>query len=225
MNYLFILYNGKLMQKQSISEVLKMLLKVNGDLNPTDLAKETGVPQPTIHHILEGKTKKPRQTTLKSLADFFSISISQLTGSIPLSLSAPSYIKDSLKISTVPLITWELAKNWEENKNDLSKFKEIIMEKQLNENAFALQLFNSNMEPLFQEKSILIFDPSKTANERDFVLVYLSKSGSVIFNRLFIDGENYYIKRDKKNGDAELIKLDLQDDKFIATLIESRLLF
>jgi transcriptional regulator with XRE-family HTH domain len=213
------------MGKQSISEVLQMLLRVNGDLNPTDLAKETGVPQPTIHHILEGKTKKPRQTTLKSLADFFSISISQLTGVIPLSLNIPSTIKDSLRISTVPLINWELAKAWERNKNDLSKYKEILIEKQVDENAFALQLLDSKMEPLFQESSILIFDPSKKATERDFVLVYLSKSDSIIFNRLFIDGKNYYIKKDKKNGDAELIKLDFPDDKCIATLIESRLSF
>lgn len=213
------------MSEQTIGDNLLRLIKLHGDLSLSDLARETQIPQPTLHHIIDGKTKKPRRQALESLANFFSISVPQLTGAIPLSPTIPDAIKDSLKISTVPLIEWNLAKNWERDKNDISKFSEIILEKQVAKNAFALQMQDARMEPLFQEKSILIFDPSKTPKERDFVLVYFSKTDSLVFNRLFMDGEKFYIKQDKKNGDAELIKLNLQTDEIIATLIEARLQF
>jgi len=215
----------QVMTEQTIGSNLQRLLKLHGDLSLSDLARETQIPQPTLHHIIDGKTKKPRRQALQALANFFSISIPQLTGAIPLTPTIPDAIKDSLKISTVPLIDWNLAKDWQRDNQDLSTFAEIILEKKINKNAFALQLNHSDMEPLFQENSILIFDPAKTVKERDFVLVYLSKSASIAFNRLFIDGKNFYIKQEKKNGDAELIKLNLSNDKIIATLIEARLQF
>jgi len=213
------------MTEESIGENLQRLLKLHGDLSLSDLARETQIPQPTLHHIIEGKTKKPRRQALEALADFFSISIPQLTGAIPLSPTIPDAIKDTLKISTVPLIDWNSAKDWSRDKNENAKFEEVILDKQVDKNAFALQLQDSSMEPLFQEKSILIFDPSKKANERDFVLVYLSKSDTVQFNRLFVDGKNFYIKQERKDGNAELIKLCTPKDHIVATLIEARLQF
>lgn len=213
------------MGDQTIRKNLQRLLKIHGDLSLSDLARETKIPQPTLHHIIDGKTKKPRRQALEALAHFFSISIPQLLGIAPLSPTIPDSIKDNLKIATVPLIDWDLAKNWERKKNDLSKFDEILLNKQIHENAFAVQLNDSSLEPLFQEKSILIFDPAKKPYERDFILAHLSQPDIIIFNRLFIDRTHLYIKQDKKDGNAELIKLDPLKDKIIATLIEARLQF
>lgn len=210
------------MSKQTISSNLQRLLKLRGNLSLSELARETQIPQPTLHHIVEGKTKKPRRQALEAIAKFFSISIPQLTGALPLSTTIPETIKESLKISTVPLINWNLAKNWESDKHDLAKFEEIILENKIHKNAFALQLKDSHLEPLFQENSILIFDSSQPLKDRDFVLVYTSKFDLTTINRLFIDGKNFYIKKEKQNGNAELIKLNLANDKIIAKLIEAR---
>lgn len=226
LNILFI-YSRKVMTEQTIGENLAKLLKLHGDLSLSDLARETQIPQPTLHHIIEGKTKKPRRQALEALANFFSVSIHQLTGEVPLLHTIPDTIKDTLKISTVPLIDWDLAKSWNRDTNDLSKFDEVILDKQVDKNAFALQLQDSSMEPLFQEKSILIFNPTKKANERDFVLVYLAGSDTVKFNRLFIDGHNFYLRQEKKDGNAESIELlkISPKDRIIATLIEARTQF
>lgn len=213
------------MSKQTIAENLQTLLKLHGDLSLSDLSRETKIPQPTLHHIIDGKTKKPRRQALETLANFFSISVPQLLGITSFSLNIPDNIKHCLKISTVPLIDWNLAKDWKRDKKDLSKFDEIILDRQVDINAFAIQLQDSTLEPLFQEKSILIFDPSKKANERDFVLSYFHHSDSIVFNRLFIEGKNFYIKQDKQDGNAELIKLSFPNDRIIATLIEARLQF
>lgn len=214
------------MKNQTLSDNLQKLLKLHGDLSLSDLARETNIPQPTLHHIVEGKTKKPRRQALEALANFFSISISQLTGTISLSPLLSETIKNNLKISTVPIIPWENAKDWKKSKNNLLKYDEIILNHQIDRNAFALKLVDSSMEPLFQENSILIFDPTKTAKDRDFVLAHLKKSDTLIFNRLFVESNsNCYIKQDKRNGDANLIKLNFSHDKIIATLTEARLQF
>src|SRR3990167_10291109 len=118
------------MSKQAIGDNVQQLLKLHGDLSLSDLARETQIPQPTLHHIIEGKTKKPRRQALEALANFFSISIAQLTGAIPLSPTIPDAIKDTLKISTVPLIDWGSAKDWSRDKIATSKFDEGILYKQ-----------------------------------------------------------------------------------------------
>lgn len=210
------------MTEQTISNNLQLLLKLQGDLSLSDLARETGIPQPTLHHILEGKTKTPRKNALQKLASFFSVSIPQLMGELPLSPIIPKTIKESFKISTIPVIDWDLAKNWDKFQKDHKQFDEIIIEREINEGCFALLLNNASMEPVFHENSILIFDPSKIPKERDFILAYLSKSNSVVFNRLFVDDKNYFLKQDKSDGDAELIKLHIPSDQLIATLIEAR---
>lgn len=208
----------------SIGENLQRLLKLYGSPSINDLAKTIGIPQPTLHHIIEGKTKKPRQEALEALANYFSISIPELMGTVPLA-TIPDTIKDRLKISTVPLISWNLAKDWKREKLHSDKYDEILLDKLVDKDAFALQLNDTSMEPLFQEKSILIFDPSKKPKERDFVLVYLSKLDKIIFNRLFLEARNMYIKQEKFDGNAELIKLSQPNDRIIATLIEARLEF
>lgn len=214
-----------IMSEQTISANLNKLLKLHGDLSLSDLARETHIPQPTLHHILEGKTKKPRRQALEALAKFFAITIPELTGAIPLSPAIPEVIKHSLKISTVPLITWQMAKDWGKDKSDLSKFDEIILDKQVSKNSFALRLDDANMEPLFQEKSILIFDPEKLPKHRDFVLVNLNKLEVVKFNRLFVDGNHRYLKQEKMDGNADLTKIHPTNDRIIGTLIEARMMF
>lgn len=211
------------MSNQTIGHNIQTLLKLHGDLTLSDLAKATGIPQPTLHHIAEGKTKKPRRQALEALATFFAVSIPQLTGTLPLSSNIPDSIKQSFKISTVPLIDWELAKYWKRDNHDCSQFREIILDKSMDENAFALQLHDASMEPLIQENSILIFDPTKSPKERDFVLVHLEKSNTMVCNRLFIDNKNLYLKQDKIDGDAILVKLNIPKDKIIATLTQIRL--
>lgn len=44
-------------------------------INPTALAKATGVQQPTIHRILKGESDDPRTATVQPLADYFGVSV------------------------------------------------------------------------------------------------------------------------------------------------------
>lgn len=213
------------MTDRILGENLQYLMKLHGGLSVSELARQANVPQPTVHHILSGTTKKPRKQCLDSLAKFFSVSVSQLTGALPLAPMIPADLKNSLQITTVPIIEWNMVKSWLQNENTSDKLKEIILDKKANPNAFALIMNDSSMSPMFPEKSVLIFDPGKIPKDRDFVIAILSEDESVIFNRLFIEGSEFFIKKDQEDGNAQLIKLKSTLDKIIATLIEVRLQF
>lgn len=213
------------MSEVTLSANLQYLMKIHGGLSVSELARQTQVPQPTLHHILSGTTKNPRKEALASLASFFSISIAQLTGTLPLLSTIPDTIKRSLKLSTIPFIEWEAVKTWPVGKTISTDFKEIILDRVVHENSFALVMPDTSLEPIFPEKSLLIFDPSKKPKDRDFGIVHFSHNDNIMFNRLFMEGSECYIKQAQHDGNAQLVKIKPSVDKIIATLIEVRLQF
>lgn len=56
---------------------LRTLMEIH-ELSENKLSTETGVPQPTIHRILKGSSKEPRDSTLEPIARFFQISLERL---------------------------------------------------------------------------------------------------------------------------------------------------
>lgn len=55
-------------------------MKAKG-LSEYRLAQLTGVPQPTIHRIVNGESEDPKTATVKPLASYFGISVDELRGS------------------------------------------------------------------------------------------------------------------------------------------------
>ena len=198
-------------------------MRVHGNLSVSDLAKLVNIPQPTLHHILSGSTKSPRKKLLATLADFFSISIEQLIGKERLPNVIPKRIKQDLKISTVPIIQWDMIKKWPINDIVDLNLNEIILDKKVSDYSFGLIIKDASLEPMFPEEALLIFDFEKVPLDRSFVLTHLRKDDNIVLNRLFIENNERYIKLDKMDGNAKLIKLDLAFDRIIGTLIEVRI--
>lgn len=208
------------MSEQTVSENLQHLIKLHNGISILELSKRTQIPQPTLHHILNGQTKKPRKQALEALAKFFSITVEQLTGTHSLP-KIPFALKENLKISTVPIIDWNMIKNDEKKTSP----KEIILDKKVGEKSFAAIMPDTSMEPLFPENSLLVFDSDKKCKDRDFVVTLLAHNNEVVFNRIFIDDSEYFIKHNTPNSESKLLKLNLLEDKIIATLIEARMQF
>ena len=211
------------MSKITLSSNLEQLMRIHGNLSVSDLARATNLPQPTLHHILSGSTKKPRKNALEGLANFFSVSIQQLIGKDPLPNIIPEAIKDDLRLRTIPIIQWDVLKNWPQASTTNGHLKEVLLDREVADNSFALVLQDSSMEPLFQKNSLLIFDLGKTPIDRDFVIAHLGRDDTILFNRLFNDNNENYIKQNLEDGDAKLIKLDSNTDRIIGTLIEVRI--
>jgi SOS-response transcriptional repressor LexA len=208
----------------ALSENLNYLMRVHGNLSVTELAKKTKVPQPTLHHILVGNTKKPRRNALDSLANFFSITVPQLIGELPLPHVIPSSIKEELHLTTVPIISWDTVINYKLQMNEIASEKTIFTDMSIHKDCFALVVRN-DIAPIFPKGSIIIVDPSKRAMDRDYVIVHLKKTNQIIFNRLFIDNKDQYIKVEEEDGNAQLVQLKPGIDKIIATVVEARLQF
>ena len=67
----------------TVSEILTKLM-ARQQLTDNELADRVGIPQPTISRIKNGDSRDPRDTTLRPLADYFGLTISQLRGDMPL---------------------------------------------------------------------------------------------------------------------------------------------
>src|SRR3990167_9047265 len=79
---------------------LRELMKKSG-LNEAKLSRATNIPQATVHKILAGKTEDPRASTLKTLSDFFGVSIDELLSGDPVPKSP------TVAVQYIPIISWE----------------------------------------------------------------------------------------------------------------------
>lgn len=70
-------------------ELLRQLMTENA-ISENELARRTGLKQPTIHRILSGETRDPRRRTLQPLADFFGIDVESFyTGEVAAQATSP----------------------------------------------------------------------------------------------------------------------------------------
>lgn len=212
-------------ESTTISDNIRHLLTMHGSLSVSELARQTKIPQPTLHHLLNGVTKKPRQHVLERLAQFFSVSVPQLTGALPLDKMIPLALQHSLNITPIPIIDWEMVLTWPTTDVPRETLASLILDKRLGEHAFALRMNHAGLEPLFPDNAILIFDPAKIPEDRDFIIVHSSEQDSLLFNRLFVDGPAYFIKQTQGDGNMRLIKINTPTDTILGTLIEVRLQF
>lgn len=206
----------------TLSENLKRLMRLHGNLTVSQLSRLTQIPQPTLHHILSGATKNPRKPLLEILANFFSISSKQLLGEISIPTIIPEIIKKNLQIKSVPIISWEMLEAWPLPNIQNLHLKEILLDIEIGSNSFALRVQNSSLEPMFPENALLIFDFDKKPMDRDFIIA-IAQNGTILFNRFFNDNNEHYIKQTLENGDVKLIKLNEITHRILGTLIEVRI--
>lgn len=183
------------------------------------LAREVKLPVPTIHRLVTGKTTRPYRTSLKPIADYFSINIDQLLGNEPIpNISATELDADSIK--KIPLIAWNEATTTDSKENSN---QHILSTGIISSQCFALLMEDYSMEPLFPKSTILIFDSLKQALDRSYVLVKLIDKEIPTFRQLLIDVDYRYLK--PLNPDLNNYKMRVLNDKdtIIACLFESRI--
>src|SRR3990167_1621898 len=120
-------------------------------LSESELSRRTQVGQPVIHRILSGETDNPRVATLSLIANYFSVSISQLIGDAPLPENRiPGTHNPYLSAwNQVPLLTWEQAIDWPQQKQHVQEPKMIATEIAVSPDAFALKIKDTTMAPRF----------------------------------------------------------------------------
>ncbi len=197
-----------------LSEVLKALLQ-HRKLTVSELARHTGIVQPVIYRMTTGETDNPKLSSLLPIANYFNVNVSQLIGEEPLSHEDNT----EKHVKAIPLLT---IANVQEYKKIIPNEPKNIMAMGLSDDAFALVMPDTSMEPMFQRGSLLIFDPRNDPQDRSFVLVRLASPATIVFRQLIIDIDQKYLK--PLNPDFNLFKMRLLDknDEIIANLVESR---
>lgn len=204
-------------QYPKLGGILKKLLFDRG-MKASDLAREVNLPPPTIHRLITGKSSRPYKSSLKPIADYFSLEIDQLLGEQ--SLASDPTPENQTHIHYIPLIPW----------NNLNEIRSIIENKTrelpflglISDNAFGVVLEDSSMEPIFPKGSTLIFDPEITPKDRSFVLVELNESHTFVFRQMLIDVDQQYLKPlnpDLNNFKMRILSLE---DRIRGVLVEAR---
>ncbi len=206
-----------------ISEILQSLIK-SYEISESELARQINLPRATVNRLVSGKTPDPRASTLSAIATYFNVTVEQLIGKQPLSLK--NNYPEEKPTKYIPIIASKQIHNWEHLANLYSDHHypdTIEADTHTSKNGkFAIRVDGSNaMWPQFQENSILIIDPLKAPQNRDFVISHIDKTNEVVF-RQFIEGENgNYRILTAINPTFPIIELS-QKDKIIGTVIQTR---
>lgn len=195
-------------------------------MNPAELAREVELPVPTVHRLVTGKSTRPYLSSLKPIADYFSLSINQLLGEEPL---PGEYFKNETienentsisTLKTIPIISWSEIDNDEAKK---SSKQHIVTAGDISDKCFGLIMQDYSMEPVFPKSSVLIFDPNKKPIDRSYALIKIFGKNDPIFRQILVDIDQQYLK--PLNPDTTIYKMRLleKNDIVLACLIESRI--
>lgn len=205
-------------EKRNISDVLQDLLILH-EINVTELSRRINVSQPTIQRIVSGAYKQPRNTTLEPIARYFEISINQLRGIEPipfLRLGKEKIIKNLPLFHYHDLQSWPIIQN---NSNHC-----VVSNMNLSEEAFAMYMPDSSMEPVMPKGSILLIDPDKLPQHGSYVALKLKNFSGIIIRQLVTDTTKNFIKALSFDLSNFNITALTDEDKIIGVIMEIRMI-
>src|SRR3990167_2090257 len=194
---------------------LRALMK-KANLNEAKLSRATHIPQATLHKILAGKTEDPRASTLKTLSDFFGISIDELLTGVAI----PSGSSDaSTAVQSIPVISWKECINSNEFTSRIAatNWDKWVVSEFLSAKAYALST-KPCMSPRFPKNTILFIDPDATPQDGDYVIVLYPNTTEATIREFSTDGPIQLLL--PINPNTETTKLDGKI-KILGVLIKS----
>jgi SOS-response transcriptional repressor LexA len=204
----------------SLNEILNRLM-FQRRIRTAELARRINIPQPTLSRIMSGITNNPHIASLKSIADFFDLTVDQLKGLQPIPWLDPKS-PESAGWTKIPMLTYEEARRWAEDKIDVSENDALFTDAKVGSRAYALTVKDASMEPQFSKDTILIIDPDKTPKDRSFVIAIIENYAEVIFRQLLIDGPYQYLKPVSPDFDKFKMMLLGNNDKISGVLVQAR---
>lgn len=203
-----------------ITEILKRLM-FEKDIKAMDLARLTGLPQPTVQRMVAGTTPNPHLSSLIPIAQFFEITIEQLKGLEPISWLES--VANRTKLIPIPVISWDEAAHWHELKKSYQATDAtLFMETKVGPHAFALTIEDASMYPLFPEGTQIILDPDKPLKDRSYVAVNLKGNSKAVFRQLLIDFNHHYLKAVSPDLEHFPLTLMQEGDRICGILIQAR---
>ena len=166
------------------------LLMAKMRINANELARRTGLPASTIKKIRNRDNPNPTLTTLLPLAQFFSVSLSQLIGEDSLSTFALPH-EHIRSLHCVPLLSWEESLTWP---STISQARTTIRtEHAYSVSAYAL-LVEEDDWSILMKGTALVIDPTVTPDHRDFIIVHKQGQKIPSLKQALYDEGQLYLK-------------------------------
>jgi SOS-response transcriptional repressor LexA len=157
------------------------------NIDSAELSKKTGIALTTINGLKRG-AGNPTLSTLYQLAEFFDVSIGQLTERNLAANDKAAHI-----VYEIPLLAldelYDFLKNQNKYKNSISTELDTWKPNKY----YAIRVNNNAMAPLFEKGSIFVITQDAHVYDGDIVLVQFDQH-SPCFRKVFIEGKSYFFK-------------------------------
>ena len=190
----------------------RLMTKVGVD--ETKLSKATKIAKANISRLKNDPKANPTLATLRPLADFFGLTVSQLLGESPLSSDAMPQVA-----SRIPIIGWNAIQDYRTSKS-IKIHEWLSTEHKVSDHAFAIQINDKTMVPLFPADALLIIDKVSHYQDGMYVLVKQEDICAPFIKQYLIDGNTHLLKSLKIGVDRTEPLLPIQ--KIIGAIIEVR---
>lgn len=148
------------------------------------LANEIGVSKQALNYLLN-HSNKPK--LLNEMAFALEVNPKWLATGEGVMTNTPDNASAICQIPLLPM-------NAVNSDQPLREHETIVIGQAASHDCFAIKLENTSMEPLFNQNSILIFNPSKKPRSGDFIIFSTKKTRQIFFRQYFIDGNDIYLK-------------------------------
>ncbi|MCD8542566.1 MAG: LexA family transcriptional regulator [Gammaproteobacteria bacterium] len=201
------------------------MLLFKRDKRVTQVAREAQIPQQTLQRIVAGLSPKPHRKTLNALANYFSLSVEQLTGKEALpedqGVASLSNIQHR-PIYQIPYIDFSDIENYLKTRDKKLIKSQVNTDGELSENVFATRMTDSSMYPYIPKHALVLMDPIAQPEDQHFVLVRLAESGAFIIRQILTEGADQHLKPMNPDLSTLATRTMKKDDKVLALVIEVR---
>ena len=166
------------LEAQAIAKNLAQLIKKNNKTD-SEIASDLNVPVMTIKRLLSGETTDPRVYTLKTIANYFEVTVDSL---LEENDGNKMHIESKNKPIFVPILNWEILEQHKKvsdiNLEKWSHWQPINVGRnyEIKNDVFALES-RPSMYPRFEAGTLFVIDPNIKPADGDTVLVRIKNNG------------------------------------------------
>ena len=206
-----------LLQNNGIAKIIKSLMKIRGISTIKDLGEKSGVPNSVISDILNEKTINPNLKTLQHLANFFNITVPQLTGIEQLpELQTLQPVSQQINI---PVLSFNQIKDWIAGTCDYPHNTSYVITNIENKDSklYALSISGNSFFPDIFFNEMLIIDPNVNSRKGDIVICELNKRIISLYEEVDCIGDTLVLR---EAGTKTKISIPNNDTIKLGTVIQ-----
>lgn len=190
------------------------LLMAGARLNSNELARRTGIPASSIKKIRNNNNPNPTLSTLAPLANYFSMTVSQLIGDTALSVNQTPLISTEAP-KKAPIITWQESTQWPQI--NTQRYPTISID-QPYDDTYCLPI-KDEIGAIFSRGSLVVVAPNTTPQQHDYVIFLKGNQNVPTLKQILIEDDEIFLQ--SLSIGSHVIK-KLSEDKILGVVMECR---